>query len=436
MKKTLITPIIALAATVITGLQMQAQDWPQFLGPDRNSISSQKNILHTWPQDGPEVLWSVSVGRGFGGPIIKDGKAYLLDRDDAVGDKMRCFDLLTGSELWSYGFGEPGESSFPGSRSVPAIDGNYIYSCGFAGDLYCIDINTQEPVWNANVWSDFGGGRLPTWAISQCPLIYEDLLVIASQAPEAGVVAYDKLTGKVVWKTPSLGAVGYVSPAVVKVGNEDHIVMITAATGRGSNASGGRVVGINPDNGEILWDYKGWNCVIPIPSAVDAGDDRILITGGYHAGSVMIKPEKKAGGGYQVTELFRNAEFGVHTQPPVLYNGYFYGQCSTNESKNGLMCMSIDGVTMWQTDRRPNFERGSIILAEGLLITTDGVTGLWLVEADPTGFKPIVSAQKLREPNPEPGAVDNQNWAPIALSEGKLLIRNQNRLICVVVAAN
>ena len=300
MNKSLIIPITALAATLMTGLQAQAQDWPQFLGPDRNSISSQKNILHSWPADGPEVLWSVSVGRGFGGPVIKEGKAYLLDRDDNVGDKMRCFDLSTGEELWSYGFGEPGESSFPGSRSVPAIDGNYIYSCGFAGDLYCIDINTHQPVWKANVWSDFGGGRLPTWAISQCPLIYGDLLVIASQAPQAGVVAYDKLTGKVVWKTPSLGAVGYVSPAVVKVGNEDHIVMITAATGRGSSASGGRVVGIDPKSGAILWDYKGWHCVIPIPSAVDAGDGRMLITGGYHAGSVMIKVDSKAGGGYQV----------------------------------------------------------------------------------------------------------------------------------------
>ena len=412
---------------------VQAQDWHQYLGPQRNSISAQKNIIRTWPEAGPEVLWSVRVGRGFGGPVIKDGKAYLLDRDDAAGDKLRCFDLSKGTELWSLDFGAPGESSFPGSRSVPVIDGNYIYSCGFAGDLYCIDINTHKPVWNVNVWSDFGGSRLPTWAISQCPLIYGNMVIIASQAPQAGVVAYDKLTGKVVWTTPSLGPVGYVSPAVVKVGNEDHIVMITAASGRGESASGGKVAGLNPKTGAILWEYTGWNCVIPIPSAVDAGDGRILITGGYQSGSVMIKAEKKDGG-YQVTELYRNAEFGVHTQPPVLYNGHFYGLCSTNETKNGLACMSIDGETKWKTLRNPVFERGSLILADGLLLVTDGVTGLWLVEPDPAAFKSLASAAQILKETDVAGGIDNQNWAPIALSNGKLLIRNQNRLFCVRVA--
>ncbi|MDX9928913.1 MAG: PQQ-like beta-propeller repeat protein [Bacteroidales bacterium] len=433
MNRTIIIPVIAIAAMIMTEGQVKAQDWPQYLGPGRNSISTQKNIIHSWPEKGPEILWDVTVGIGFGGTAIRDGKVYLLDRDNALGDKMRCFDLESGKELWSYGFGSPGESPFPGSRSVPAIDGNYIYSCGFNGDLYCIDINTHKPVWNANVWSDFGGGRLPTWAISQCPLIHGNLVIVASQAPQAGVVAFNKLTGKLAWSTPSLGPVGYVSPAIVKVGTENHIVMITAATGRGASASGGRVVGINPSDGAILWDYKGWHCVIPIPSAVDAGEGRMLITGGYNSGSVMLKVEK-AGESYQVTELYRNAEFGVHTQPPVLIDGHFYGQCSTNETKNGLMCMSIDGVTRWMTGRNPVFERGSIIYADNLFVITDGVTGLWLVEPDPSAFKALASAQPLKEANPAPGAVDNQNWGPIALSNGRLIIRNQNRLICVRIA--
>ena len=107
--------------------------------------------------------------------------------------------------------------------------------------MYCIDINTHKPVWNKNVWKDFGGGEIPTWAITQCPLVYGDLLIVASQAPQAGVVAYEKLTGDVKWKTPSLGPVGYVSPAMVKVGGEDHVVMITASGGgRGTIGSGGK----------------------------------------------------------------------------------------------------------------------------------------------------------------------------------------------------
>ena len=81
---------------------------------------------------------------------------------------------------------------FPGSRSVPAVDGKYVYSCGHNGDLYCIDINTHKPVWNKNIWTDFGGTKLPIWAISQCPLIYGDLVIVSPQAPEAGVIAYNK----------------------------------------------------------------------------------------------------------------------------------------------------------------------------------------------------------------------------------------------------
>ena len=243
MKQNLKSVALLLMLGCITN--SYAQDWPQFLGPNRNSTSPQKNLLRSWPEQGPEVLWRVGVGIGYGGPVIKDGKVYLLDRDDKVGDIMRCFDLSNGKEFWSYSYSAPGSVQFPGSRSVPAVDGDYVYSCGAYGDLYCIDINTHKPVWNVNVWTDFGGqpgngseggsgsgtGRFPTWAISQCPLIYGDLLIIASQAPEAGVVAYDKLTGDVRWKTPSLGEVGYVSPAIVKIDGTDHVVMVTASGG-------------------------------------------------------------------------------------------------------------------------------------------------------------------------------------------------------------
>src|ERR1035437_1969931 len=84
-----------------------AQDWPQYLGPNRNGLSAQKGILRSWPQQGPKVLWTVDVGIGFGGPVIKNGKVYLLDRDDKVGDKMRCLDLSSGKEIWNFGYAAP-----------------------------------------------------------------------------------------------------------------------------------------------------------------------------------------------------------------------------------------------------------------------------------------------------------------------------------------
>jgi outer membrane protein assembly factor BamB len=425
MKQSKMSLLLLVLLVCISNIN--AQDWPQYFGPNRDGVSSQKGILRSWPQQGPEVLWTTNIGIGFGGPVVKDGKVYLLDRDDKVGDKLRCFDLSNGKELWSFGYEAPGSVMFPGSRSVPLIDGNLIYSCGPYGNLYCIDINTHKPVWNKNVWTDFGGGEIPRWAITQCPIVYGDLLILASQAPQAGVVAYEKLTGKVKWTTPSLGEVGYVSPAIVKVGGASHVVMITAAKrgGYGEAGGGGKVIGIDPLIGKILWEYTNWQCGIPVPGPVDAGEGRILITGGYEAGSAMIKVVKKADGSYGVTELYKNKDFGAHTQQPVLYNGYFYGQYSTNERKDGMVCMSMEGQIKWKTGRSPLFDKGGSILADGLMLSTDGGSNLYLIEPDPTAFKPVAKTDLLK---------GNQNWAPLALVDGKLLIRDQSRLMCVKVA--
>ena len=434
-----------IAAIVMIAAGGSVADWPQYLGPNRNSISDQKGILRSWPEKGPEVLWTVSLGKGFGGPVVEDGKVYLLDRDDKVGDNLRCFDLSNGKELWNFAYDAPGRVMFPGSRSVPIVEGNNVYSCGHNGDLYCIDINTHKPVWNKNVWKDFGGGRIPIWAITQCPLIYGDLLIIASQAPEAGVVAYNKLTGNIVWKTPNLGNETYVSPAVVKIDGKDHVVMVTSSTNRIghpelANALG-NVVGIEPLTGKILWKYEKWHCHISVPSAVDAGDNKVLVVGGYELGAVMIKVEKKADGSYGATELFTTVEFGDQTKPPILHNGYFYAQYGTNSRHDGLACMSMDGKIMWKTGRSPDFNKGSMILADGLILATDGRETLYLIEPDPSGFKPLASSELLKEggtssddPLASKVGGTTQNWGPLALADGKLLIRDQSQLKCVKVA--
>ena len=431
-KRKIFIPVVFLFVCMAN---VYAQDWPQYLGPHGNSTSDQKGILRTWPQNGPEVLWTVNMGIGYGGPVVKDGKVYLLDRDDKVGDNLRCFDLSSGKELWNFSYEAPGSVMFPGSRSVPIVDGKHVYSCGPNGDLYCIDINTHKPAWNKNVWKDFGGQEIPRWAITQCPIIVGDLLILASQAPEAGVVAYEKLTGTVKWKTPAIGPVGYVSPAIVKIAGENHVVMISATDRKTS--SGGKVVGINPLTGKILWEYTNWQCGIPTPGAFDAGEGKILIIGGYQAGAALIKVEKKTDGSFGVTELYKTIEFGEHTKPPVLFNGYFYAQYSNNERRDGLVCMSMEGKIMWKTKREPDFNKGSMILADGLILATDGAKKLYLIEPDPTAFKPIASTELLAEQKTDdPGAArfGTQNWAPIALADGKLLIRDQTRLMCIKVA--
>ncbi len=484
--------LIALLVT-LSGVCVLAADWPGYLGPRRDGTSTQKGLLRTWPSEGPKVLWTVPLGVGFGGPAVSGGKVYLLDRDEKVGDSLRVFDLSTGKELWSFAYDAPASFMFSGSRTSPTVDGDFVYTCGPLGDLYAVSTSTHRPVWHKNIWRDFGGGggvpefhmpppmrgvqppppgasgstpagppgerpspaggggapggtppgppgerprapggagapgeQLPRWGIVQNPLVYGDLLIVASQAPEATVVAYDKRSGELKWKSPVLsGGVGYVTPSLVKIGGEDHLVMITASRGFGRSASGGSVNGLDPLSGKVLWTYGNFQCGIPVPQAVDAGEGRVLITGGYSAGAAMIKVQKKEDGTYGVTELFKNVDFGSHTQPPILYKDHFYSHYTTNERSDGLVCMTMDGQVKWKTGENPPFVRGGSVLADGLLLATDGNTKLYLVEPDPSGFRPLASAVML-----EPGT----NWGPIALVDGKLLIRDQKQLKCIVVA--
>jgi hypothetical protein len=139
----------------------------------------------------------------------------------------------------------------------------------------------------------------------------------------------------------------------------------------------------------------------------------------------MIKVRKKADGDYEVAELFKNADFGSHTQPPILCRDHFYAQYTINERSDGLVCMTMDGQVKWKTGEDPHFSKGGAVLADGLLLATDGNTKLYLIDPDPSGFKPLASAELL-----EPGS----NWAPLALADGKLLIRGQKQMKCVVVA--
>jgi len=424
MKNTLklVTIMVALSATAVA-----AADWPWIYGPRRDHTSAEKGLLRTWPQEGPKVLWTVPMGAGFGGPAVSGGNVYLLDRDEKVGDRLRVLELASGKELWSFAYDAPGGFMFAGSRTTPTVDGDFVYTVGPMGDLYAISTKTRQPAWRKNIWKDFGGGaQLPQWAIVQNPLIYGDLLIVAPQTSETGVVAYDKLTGAIKWKSPALSGIpGYVPLSLVKVAGEDHLVMITGAVGRGRNARDGSVNGLDPRTGKVLWTYTGWQCIIPVPQAVDAGQGRVLITGGYTAGTAMIKVDKSSDGTFAVSELFKNPDFGAHTQPPVLHDGHFYAHYTTNERADGLIAMGMDGQIKWKTGTQPAFVRGGSVLADGLLLMTDGNTKLYLIEPSPTGFKPLASAVVL-----EPG----DNWAPLALVQGKLLVRGQKELKVLQVA--
>lgn len=394
-----------------------ATDWPQYLGPTRNAHSTEKGIMRTWPDEGPEVLWTVPLGEGFGGAAISEGKVYVLDRDGEKGDILRALDLMTGEQDWTFAYDAPGKLDRGGSRAVPTVDGNYVYICGSFGHFHCLDKSTHKVVWSKNIWTDYSGESVPRWGIAQNPLIYGDFVIVASMTKKVGVVAYDKLTGDEKWTSRgAIGKAGYMSPKIVKIADEDHLTIVLS--------SDDPVQGLDPRTGKELWSYDGWKCSIPIPNVTEIGDGQLFITGGYRAGSAMFKVEKKSDS-YAVNEIFKTDEFGTHVHPAILVDGYLYGHCSTNETRDGLMCLSLDGKVMWKTGRDPLFDKGGFILVDGLFLSVDGNKGwLYLIEPNPEGFKELSKAKPL----------DGQMcWGPLALSDGKLVIRDQKQMKCLLV---
>lgn len=433
MKK-IILPVLVFATLFST--TVFAEDWPQYLGPNRDATSSETGLLKSWPENGPEVLWTLPLGIGYGAPAVSQGKAYLLDNHPDK-DVFLCIDVTSGKIDWKFEYDAPGRFSHGGSRCVPAIADGLAYTIGPQGHVYCFDLKTHKPLWHKMLRDGFGGGDSLNWGFGQNPLIYKGMLVIAPMAEKAGVAALDPKTGNVKWASePLTGRPSYVSPAIYNVGGVDNLVMISAVK---SNRRRGRdqgeaavvppenqgvVLGLDPMTGKTLWKYNGWQCSIPIPNMVAIGDGRFFITGGYEAGSAMIRVTKD-GSDYKVEELYKTKAYNAHCHPPVLYKGYLYGPCTTNEQRDGLVCMDLDGNVKWKTERHPIFDKGGLILVDDMIFISDGRDGyLYLVKPTPDAFTPISKVKLLK-----PG----ENWAPLALVDGKLLVRDQTQIKCLKV---
>ena len=183
----MIRTVIALPISFVVVWAAQA-DWPQFLGPGRNAAVGNVQVARSWPEGGPRLLWTVPLGEGFGGASVHGGEVFVLDRIEDEGDALRCFDLESGEEKWRVDYDAPGKFAHPGSRSVPAVDDEHVWSVGLLGDLYCFSRSSHEVVWHTNIVEDFDGG-MPMFGVGQSPLIYKNLVIVAAQAKKAGVVA-------------------------------------------------------------------------------------------------------------------------------------------------------------------------------------------------------------------------------------------------------
>ena len=175
--------VILLIFGVLVSSTAFAADWPQLLGPSGNGKSSETGLAKTWPAGGPKVVWRVPLATGYSSPSISGGEVYVLDRMDGTKDVLRCLDFANGKELWNFVYDAPGEVSHDGSRVPPTVDAQYVYTVGMMGHFHCIDRKTHKPVWSKNLVTDFGLKGVPGWGITQAPALYNDLVIVAPQAP-------------------------------------------------------------------------------------------------------------------------------------------------------------------------------------------------------------------------------------------------------------
>lgn len=424
MKRHSILSAGVLAACILALCGTGRADWPQYMGPDRNGISAETGLMHAWPAEGPAVLWTTPLGEGFAGPAIANGEVYILDRVENKTDILRCLSFENGTELWNISYDAPGTVGHNGSRTAPTVDDKYVYTVGLMGNFLCTDRKTHQVKWQKNLVTDFGS-ELPRWGVAQCPLLYKDVVIVCPQAPDAFTVAYDRETGDIRWKTPSPGLAGYVSPVIATLDGVEQLVVVSASNKDASVK--GAVSGLSLKDGSVLWRYDGWQCWIPIPYPTPVAGDRLFITGGYGAGSVMLQV-KKSGANFEVSEVYRldSETCGSQVHQPIIYKDHIYLNSNSNESKRGLSCFTLDGKLKWRTTDTPDlpiFGLGSLIFADGMLIMLDGNTGiLHLVEPNPDGYKELART---------PVVEGREMWAPLALTDGKLLVRSQSGMKCL-----
>jgi hypothetical protein len=352
---------------------------------------------------------------------------YILDRPDDQQDVLRCYNLQDGKELWNFAYAALGTPTHAGSRTAPTVDGKCVYTVGIMGDLYCVDIETHKPVWNKNLCADFKVEE-PMWGVAQAPSLYKDLVIVAPQSPDAFVAAFKRATGELAWKSPGLGLLGYSTPVIVKVAGVDQVVF--AGSSNPDYTIKGAVAGLSLTDGSILWKYDGWQNPIPIPFATALSEDRLFITGGYKAGSVMLQIAQKDGA-FTVKELFKTGfECGSQIQQPLLSGNCLYLNSNSNEREDGMMCLGLDGAIKWETKNTtgaPMFDLGPLMLADNLIFNLDGKKGiLYLIEPSPDGYKELSQAKLLD---------GKEIWSPMALSDGKLLIRSQAEMKCLDVVS-
>jgi outer membrane protein assembly factor BamB len=416
--------LLAMCTLLPTGLLCEPvdKDWPQFRGANRDNISMETGLLRAWPDGGPKVLWETSVAQGYAGAAIKNGLVYINDYDEGKKEHaVRCLSLADGKEVWRWSYKVNIRPNHGITRTVPAIGDTFVFSLDPKCRLHALDAKTGELVWQKNLVQEYKT-TIPQWYAGQNPLLERDKVLVATGG-DALVVAFDQATGKEIWKAPNPDndLMSHASLMPATIGGVKQYLYLTM----------NKVIGVAAADGQLLWNSPFTARMAAAPSPLYVGDGKVFVTSGYEAGSVMYQIKKSADS-FSADILFKltSAQFNSEVHTPILHQNHLFAVSS--KKRGQFTCLDLNGKIVWQSPvvsgdpaGTRSFELGGFMLADGMFYILDGESGiLRLVEANTTEYKELASAQILE---------GHDVWGPPALSDGKLIIRDMGRMVCLQV---
>ena len=384
-------------------MPVAAADWPQWRGPQRDGISRETGLLDAWPAGGPPRIWKAQgLGQGYSAFAIAQGRLFTQGQR---GDHqfVLALDAGTGKRLWETPTGPAfSQDRGDGPRGTPTVDGDRLFAMAGEGTLVSLDAQTGRVLWKMNVIEKFGG-RAPHWGVSESPLVDGGNLIVTPGGRGAAIVALDKNTGNVIWKSQSDSA-AYSSAISAEVGGIRQIIVFT----------GDGVVGLRADNGALLWKYsKVSNRTANIATPI-IQNGFVFVSSAYGTGCALLKLSAE-GGTVKVSEVYFSTEMQNHYSTSVLVDGNVYGF-----SNAILTAMNLETGRVGWRDR--SVGKGSVTYADArlYLLSEEGVVGL--AEANPSGYKEKSRFQIPRGSFP--------TWTPPVISGGRLYLREQDNLYC------
>ena len=406
---------LAVSLTSSARVGASTSDWPQWRGQERNGTSKEGGLLKQWPAGGPKLLWQVNdIGDGYSTPAVVGKRIYVMSNIGLENEFVQALSTADGKPIWTTRVGNVGNPNqnppYPKARSTPTIDGNFIYALGSDGDLACLELKSGKIRWQKNLRKEFGG-QPGDWAYAESPLIDGDVVVVTPGGAEATMVALNKKTGALIWKSaiPGGDPAGYASAVVVEgAGHKQYVQCLSKG-----------MVGVDAKTGEFRWRNKEV-AKGPAQYFTPIAHGEYVYGGALGVGGVLVrlKPGDAAAEQVYLTRGLPNGIGGA-----VVVGETIYG---TEAGATLVGADLITGKIKWQGK---SVGWASVAYADGHLYL-HGINGeLALVEATPDGYRekgrftpPAQPKKKQAGPFPE-GA-----FAYPVIANGRLYIRDLGTL--------